>query len=260
MLDGMLGNDLLGFHLQYHCNNFLDTVERGIEALVNYDYFRVQRGGHSTYIRPFPISVDYRQIGRDVGVNEVAHRKAAFLKELGVEGGKTKILVGADRIDYTKGIPERLRAFDQFLTRHSEFHSKVSFVQLAEPSRTHVEEYRKHNEELDNLVDEINWRHQTDLWIPIRFLRAHHDYYAVLAAYQMADVLLVTSLHDGMNLVAKEFVSARTDGDGVLLLSQYAGSARELVDALLVNPYDIDELTDAIMRACTCQNRNGASK
>jgi len=251
MLDGMLGNDLLGFHLQYHCNNFLDTVERGIEALVNYDYFRVQRGGHLTYIRPFPISVDYRQIGRDVGLNEVAQRKAAFLKELGIEGTKMKLLIGADRIDYTKGIPERLRAFDQFLTRHPELRSQVSLVQLAEPSRTHIEEYRKHNEELDNLVDEINWRHQTDQWIPVRFLRAHHDYYAVLAAYQMADVLLVTSLHDGMNLVAKEFVSARIDGGGVLLLSQYTGSARELVDAVQVNPYDIDDLTDAIARACT---------
>jgi trehalose 6-phosphate synthase len=251
MLDGMLGNDLLGFHLQYHCNNFLGTVERGIEALVNYDYFKVQRGGHSTYIRPFPISVDYRQIGRDMRSKEVAQRKAAFLKELGVEKGDTKILVGADRIDYTKGIPERLRAFDQLLRQHPEFRSKLCLVQLAEPSRTHVEEYRKHNEELDNLVDEINWRHQTDQWTPVRFLRAHHDYFAVLAAYQMADVLLVTSLHDGMNLVAKEFVSARTDGDGVLLLSQYTGSARELVDALQVNPYDIDEMTDAIMRACT---------
>ena len=251
MLDGMLGSDLLGFHLQYHCNNFLDTVDRGIEALVDYEHFRVQRGGHSTYIRPFPISVDYRQIGKDAGMKEVARRKSAFLKELGFDPGETKLLVGADRIDYTKGIPERLRAFDQLLTRHPEYHSKVTLVQLAAPSRTHVEEYRKHNEELDSLVDEINWRHQTDQWIPIRFLRAHHDHYAVLAACRLADVLLVTSLHDGMNLVAKEFVSARTDGDGVLLLSQYTGSARELVDALLVNPFDIDQLTDAMFAALT---------
>jgi trehalose 6-phosphate synthase len=195
--------------------------------------------------------VDYRQIGKDAGAAEVTHRREAFLKELGIEAGETKLLVGADRIDYTKGIPERLRAFDQLLTRHPEFRSKVILVQLAAPSRTHVEEYRKHNEELDNLVDEINWRHQTDQWIPVRFLRAHHDYYAVLAACRLADVLLVTSLHDGMNLVAKEFVSARTDGDGVLLLSQYTGAARELVDALLVNPYDIDQLTDTMASALT---------
>jgi trehalose-6-phosphate synthase len=251
LLDGMLGNNLLGFHLQYHCNNFLDTVDRMIEARVDYEHFRVHRGGHATYVRPFPISVDYRQIGRDVSARDVANRKAAFLKELGVEPGETKLLVGADRIDYTKGIPERLRAFDQLLTRKPELRSKATLVQLAAPSRTHVEEYRKHNEELDNLVDEINWRHQTDRWLPVRFLRGHHDYYAVLAACGLADVLLVTSLHDGMNLVAKEFVSARTDGDGVLLLSQYTGSARELVDAILVNPYDIDQLTDAMDLACT---------
>ena len=251
MLDGMLGNDLLGFHLQYHCNNFLDTVDRGIEARVDYEHFRVFRGGHATYIRAFPISVDFRQIGRDVGGKEVARRKEAFRKELGVEAGEVRLLVGADRIDYTKGIPERLRAFDRLLARHPEFRSKVILVQLAAPSRTHVEEYRRHNEELDHLVDEINWRHQTDQWTPIRFLRYHHDYYAVLAACRMADVLLVTSLHDGMNLVAKEFVSARTDGDGVLLLSQYTGSARELGDALLVNPYDIDQMTDAMATALT---------
>ncbi|HEX9206163.1 MAG TPA: trehalose-6-phosphate synthase [Candidatus Deferrimicrobiaceae bacterium] len=251
MLDGMLGNDLLGFHLQYHCNNFLDTVDRGIEARVDYEHFRAYRGGHATYIRPFPISVDFRQIGRDAAGQEVERRKAAFHKEIGVGAGEMKFLVGADRIDYTKGIPERLRAFDQLLTRHPEFRSKVTLVQLAAPSRTHIEEYRKHNEDLDALVDEINWRHQADQWTPIRFLRAHHDYYAVLAACRLADVLLVTSLHDGMNLVAKEFVSARTDGDGVLLLSQYTGSARELVDALLVNPYDIDRLTDAMASALT---------
>ncbi len=122
-------------------------------------------------------------------------------------------------------------------------------VQLAAPSRTAVAAYRKLNEELDELVEEINWRHQTEEWIPVRFLRAHHDYYAVLAACRMANVLLVTSLHDGMNLVAKEFVSARTDGDGVLLLSQYTGASRELADALHVNPFDLDQMADAMYAA-----------
>jgi trehalose-6-phosphate synthase len=251
LLDGMLGNDLLGFHLQYHCNNFLDTVDRAIEARVDYEHFRVYRGGHPTYVRPFPISVDFAQIGEDVGTPEVSQRRAAFVKELEMEDGGPKLLVGADRIDYTKGIPERLRAFDLLLTRHPEFCSKVTLVQLAAPSRTHVEEYRKLNEELDSLVDDINWRHQTDQWTPVRFLRAYHDYYAVLAACRIANVLLVTSLHDGMNLVAKEFVSARTDVDGVLLLSQYTGSGRDLADAVQVNPYDIDQMVDAMVKALT---------
>lgn len=162
---------------------------------------------------------------------------------------ETKLYVGADRIDYTKGIPERMKGFDLMLKDNPELKGKVTLLQLAAPSRTHIEEYRNINDELDDVVDEINWRHQTDDWIPIRFLRAHHDYYAILAAYKMADVLLVTSLHDGMNLVAKEFISARTDGDGILLLSRYTGAARELPDALQVNPFDVDELADAMAEA-----------
>jgi len=249
LLDGMLGNDLLGFHLQYHCNNFLDTVDRAIEARVDYEHFCVYRGGRPTYVRPFPISVDFLQIAEDVSSAIVSQRRELFLKELEIEGNGPKLLVGADRIDYTKGIPERLRAFDLLLTRHPELRTKVMMVQLAAPSRTHVEEYRRLNEEIDALVDDINWRHQTEQWTPIRFLRAQHDYYSVLAACRMAHVLLVTSLHDGMNLVAKEFVAARTDVDGVLLLSQYTGSARDLVHAVQVNPYDVDQLVDAMAKS-----------
>jgi trehalose 6-phosphate synthase len=249
LLDGLLGNDILGFHIQHHCNNFLDTVDRGIEAMVDYEHFRIFRGGRPTYVRPFPISVDFQQIGADVDLPMVEKRKQSFLKELGEGITATKIYVGADRIDYTKGIPERLRAFDVMLKRRPELRSKVSLMQLAAPSRTHIEAYRKIEEEIDNLVDEINWHHQDEEWTPIHFLRAHHDYYAVLAAYRMSDVLMVTSLHDGMNLVAKEFISARTDGDGVLLLSQYTGAAREFSDAILVNPFDTDQLADDMYAA-----------
>jgi trehalose 6-phosphate synthase len=249
LLDGLLGNDLLGFHIQYHCNNFLDTVEREIEARVDYEHFRIFRGGRPTYVRPFPISVDFQQIGADVDSAEVEKRRQAFLKELGEGILDTKVYVGADRIDYTKGIPERLQAFGLMLKRHPELESKVSLLQLGAPSRTHIEAYRGIQDEIDNLVDEINWQYQNEEWSPIRFLRAHHDYYSVLAAYRIANVLMVTSLHDGMNLVAKEFISSRTDGDGVLLLSQYTGAAREFTDAILVNPYDTDQLADDMYRA-----------
>jgi trehalose 6-phosphate synthase len=122
-------------------------------------------------------------------------------------------------------------------------------MQLAAPSRTQIEEYQSINDEIENLVEEINRRHGADHWKPVHFLRANHDYHAVIAAYCMADVVMVTSLHDGMNLVAKEFIAARTDGDGVLLLSQYTGAARELTDALLINPYDCDQLADAMLQA-----------
>jgi trehalose 6-phosphate synthase len=160
-----------------------------------------------------------------------------------------KLFVGADRIDYTKGIPERLEAFDRMLSRYPETRGKAVLMQLAAPSRTAVAAYRKLNEEIDDIVGQINERHQTEDWVPVRFLRAHHDYYAVLAACRMADVLLITSLHDGMNLVAKEFLSARTDGDGVLLLSQYTGAAREFPDALQINPFDLDQMADAMHAA-----------
>ncbi len=249
LLEGLLGNDILGFHIQYHRNNFLDTVEKGIESRVDYEHFRVIKGNSATYVRPFPISVDFEQIGADAQACATESRMTDFRKEIGEGISEMKLYVGADRIDYTKGIPERLKAFDLMLQRHPELKTRVTLVQLAAPSRTHLEAYRDLNDELDDLVDEINWRHQNDEWVPIRFLRAHHDYHSVLAACRLADVALVTSLHDGMNLVAKEFVSSRTDGDGVLLLSRYTGAAREFPDALLVNPYDIDQLSDAMYTA-----------
>ena len=251
LLDGLLGNDILGFHIQNHCNNFLDTVDRGIEAKVDYEHFSVFRGGRPTYVRPFPISVDFPQIGTDAESPPVKRSRERFSKELGETLSRTKLFIGADRIDYTKGIMERLKAFSLLLERHPELKTNVTFVQLAAPSRTHIEEYRELNDNLDDLIDEINWQHNTEEWSSINFLRAHHGYYDVLAAYRMADIVVVTSLHDGMNLVAKEFISSRIDGDGVLILSKYTGAAREFPDAIQVNPFDIDQLADAFYEALT---------
>jgi trehalose 6-phosphate synthase len=249
LLDGLLGNDILGFHIQYHCNNFLDTVDRSIEARVDYEHFRVFRSGRPTYVKPFPISIDFNRIGKDAATEKVQQSREKYSRELGDIVCGTRFCVGADRIDYTKGIPERMKGFELMLLRHPELQAKVTFFQLAAPSRTHIEKYRDLNDQLDDLVDEINWRLCTEEWIPVRFLRAHHDYYDVLAAYCMADILLVTSLHDGMNLVAKEFIASRTDGDGVLVLSEYTGAAREFPDALQVNPFDTDRLADVLYQA-----------
>jgi trehalose 6-phosphate synthase len=220
-----------------------------MEAMVDYENFSIYRGGRPTYIRPFPISVDFKQIGIDAGSAIVQEKKESFIRELGPGAEGTRIYVGADRIDYTKGIPERLRGFDLLLKRNPDLKRKVTLMQLAAPSRTQIEEYRSINDEIEKLVEEINRQHGAEDWKPVHFLRANHDYHAVIAAYRMADVVMVTSLHDGMNLVAKEFIAARTDGDGVLLLSQYTGAARELTDALLINPYDADQLADAMLRA-----------
>lgn len=251
LLDGLLGNDILGFHVQYHCNNFLDTVDRGIEAKVDYEHFRVFRGGHPTIVRPFPISVDREQIEHDAQQPAVIGRLKELRAEYAQPPPEQQFIIGVDRIDYTKGILERLGGFDILLRNHPELKGRVIFLNFCAPSRTHVEAYRELNDKIDDLVDDINWRHQTEQWVPVRFLRLHHDYVTVLAAYRLADVLLVTSLHDGMNLVAKEFVSARTDESGVLILSTYTGAARELEDALMVNPFDTDLLADRLYQALT---------
>ena len=251
LLDGLLGNDLLGFHIQYHCNNFLDTVDRAIEAKVDYEHFRIFRGGRPTSVRPFPISVDRRQIERDAQQPPVMDRLKELYAEYSQPPSKQQFIIGVDRIDYTKGILERLRGFDTLLKNHPELRGRVTLLNFGAPSRMHVEAYRELNDKIDDLVDDINWRHQTEQWVPVKFLRSHHDYTTILAVYQLADVLLVTSLHDGMNLVAKEFVAARPDESGVLILSTYTGAARELEDALLVNPYDTDLLAERIYQALT---------
>lgn len=249
LLDGLLGNDLLGFHIQYHCNNFLDTVDSVIESRVDREHFRIFRGGKMTFVRPFPISVDISQIAIDSGSEAISRRAQEILHETeSAEAGQT-LFVGVDRLDYTKGIPERLRAFDQLLGENSDLHGKVTLLQLAAPSRSGVDKYRRLDSKVETLVDEINQKYQTARWIPIRFLRGHHDYITVLAAYQLAHTLLVTSVHDGMNLVAKEFIASRIDGDGVLLLSRYTGAARELIDAIQVNPYDVDEVASSFYAA-----------
>jgi trehalose-6-phosphate synthase len=251
LLDGLLGNDILGFHVQYHCNNFLDTVDRGIEARVDYEHFHAFRGGHPTIVRPFPISVDFHQIEQDALSPAVSDRLNELRTEYAQPPVDQQYIIGVDRIDYTKGILERLRGFDSLLSRHPELIGRVTMLNFSAPSRTHVEAYRELNDKIDDLVDDINWRHQTEQWVPVSFLRAHHDYSTVLAAYRLADVLLVTSLHDGMNLVAKEFVAARPDCDGALILSMYTGAARELEDSFLVNPFDTDLLADRMYEALT---------
>jgi trehalose-6-phosphate synthase len=162
--------------------------------------------------------------------------------------------VGVDRVDYTKGIPERVRAIERFLEKHPEFVGEFTFVQIGAPSRTHIKKYHDFMAEVEETVESVNWRFQAKEWKPILFLKAHHSHGEINRFYKAADVCMVTSLHDGMNLVAKEFVAARDDEDGVLILSQFAGASRELTDALIVNPYDIEEMADSIYRSLTMEH------
>jgi trehalose 6-phosphate synthase len=246
VLDGLLGNDLLAFHIQYHCNNFLETVERALESRVDTERFAVTRGGKTTYVRPQPISID-PDLPAAAAPEDARREERRLRRRLGVRD--QALLLGVDRVDYTKGIPERFRAVDRLLTLHPELRRKFSFVQVGAPSRVHIPAYRRLGEELDSLVEEINWRHGNHTWKPILYLNEHHEPEQLYPLYRAAAGCVVSSLHDGMNLVAKEFVAARSDLRGVLVLSRFTGAAQELTDAVSINPYAVDEFAEALRQA-----------
>jgi trehalose 6-phosphate synthase len=246
IVDGLLGNDLLSFHVQYHCNNFLDLVNRSIEAKVDMERFSVTRRGKTTFVSPQPISIDPQYVASSAPANR-EEEEERIRKQLRV--GNRLLMMGVDRVDYTKGIPERFRAIDRLLTLHPDFKDRFSFVQVGAPSRVHIATYRELNKELDGLAEEINWRHADTNWQPIIYIHEHYPPLQVYALYRVATICVVSSLHDGMNLVAKEFIAARTDLRGVLVLSRFTGAARELTDALLINPYDLDEFAETLARA-----------
>ncbi len=248
LLDGLLGNDLLGFQLRYHCQNFLDTVDRGLEARVDTEHFAITRGGRTTLVRPFPISIDYEAHEAEADGPEVAAAQGRWRHELGWREGLL-LGVGIERLDYTKGIPERLLALDRLFERHPEYRERLTFLQVAVPSRWHVAAYQRLDEEVDRIVERINWRWGTDTWTPIVYRKEHFGPVDMMALHRLAHFGIVCSLHDGMNLVAKEFVASRTDEQGVLILSRFTGSARELTDALQVNPFAVDEIADAMHAA-----------
>ncbi|MGA8272057.1 MAG: trehalose-6-phosphate synthase, partial [Candidatus Sulfotelmatobacter sp.] len=249
LVDGLLGADLIGFHIQSHCNNFLQTVDRVVESRVDWEHFSVTRQKHRTIVRPFPISVDLTD-DESIESDEYGSNyedRSALMHSLGVEAAF--VGVGVDRVDYTKGIHERFRAIERFLEKYPKYQGQFSFLQIGAPSRTHIKRYQDLMAELETEVERINWRFQSGKWKPILFLKQHHSHKEIDRFYRAADLCLVTSLHDGMNLVAKEFLASRRDERGVLILSQFTGAARELRDALLVNPYDIDQTAEAIRAA-----------
>ncbi|HCC49182.1 MAG TPA: trehalose-6-phosphate synthase [Elusimicrobia bacterium] len=241
---GLLGADLIGFQTQFYCNNFLDTVDRTIESRIDWEHFTVQKEGHPTLVKPFPISVDFTQPDRDAKQLPEKPDPVTVLKELGIKA--EKIGLGVDRIDYTKGMLERVKAVERFLEKYPDYVKKFTFIQLGAPSRTHIPQYHRFLAELHAEVDRINWRFKAKDWKAIVFLEKHHEHKEITKFYKIADTCLVTSLHDGMNLVAKEFVAASDDHRGVLILSRFAGASRDLKDALIVNPYDIEQMADAI--------------
>jgi trehalose 6-phosphate synthase len=244
ILDGLLGNDLLGFHIQYHCNNFFDSVDTGLEARIDREHFAVVRKGHSTYVRPFPISIDPEPWGKlPKGLTRETDLRATR-ERLGL--GSERLIFGVDRLDYTKGIPERIRAFERMLERYPAWRGRVTLLQVGAPSREHLARYRSISDDVDLAVAAINERHGSDTWRPVIYSRQHHVAEDVAALYRAADVCVVSSLHDGMNLVAKEFIASRPDLRGVLVLSRFTGAARELREAMDVNPFAVDEFANTL--------------
>jgi trehalose-6-phosphate synthase len=247
LVDGLLGADLIGFHIQSHCNNFMQTVDRVLEARVDWEHFSVKRLDHLTLVRPFPISVDFTDVEQPEPTPDSYVERSALRKTLGVES--TYMGVGVDRVDYTKGILERFLAIEHFLEKYPAYQSQFTFVQIGAPSRGHLKRYHDLMVEVEGEANRINWLFQTDKWKPIVFLNRQHSHLEIQSYYRAADLCLVTSLHDGMNLVAKEFVASRHDESGVLILSCFTGAAHELRDALQINPYDVDQTAEAIRSA-----------
>ncbi len=254
LLDGLLGADLIGFHIPLHCHNFLATVDRTVESRTDREHMSVLRHGHTSVVGAYPVSVAFDGTLLPAArwdtarmAEERAAERQRLLSEFGVRA--ECLALGVDRLDYTKGIVERLEAVGQLLEDHPWHRERLTMVQIAAPSRTRISSYAELRRRIEETVERINSRYQTAQWRPIVLIERQCNHEEVRRWYRAADVCLVTSLHDGMNLVAKEFVAARDDEDGVLVLSKFTGAAVELRDALLVNPYDVSGVAETIHSA-----------
>jgi len=242
LLRGMLNADLVGFHTQQHCNNFIETVGNEIESRIDYEQFAIFRGAHKTAIKPFPISVAFP--GSAEGHPEPSNK---VIDALGIRG--EHLVLGVDRLDYTKGILERFKGVEFFLEANPTYLENLTLLQIASPSRENVAQYREFAIRVTEEAERINKRFGTNNWKPIVLEKRNYSHDDLIHLYQLANVCLITSLHDGMNLVTKEYAAARNDESGVLILSQFAGASRDLNGALLINPYSAEETSAAIHTA-----------
>ena len=243
ILDGLLGADLVAFHTQLHCNNFIDTIGRELESLIDFEQFAVTRSGHTSFIKPFPISIAFTngENGNPIAKNN------EILKNLNIKG---KYLgLGVDRLDYTKGILERFRAIELFLEKFPSYKNEFTFIQIAPPTRSKIKRYSDFEKEVTEEAERINSRFKSRDWKPIILIKRRHSHSELNVFYSRANICLVTSLHDGMNLVAKEYIAAKDDEKGVLILSQFAGASRELKEAIIINPYNTEQVADTIKSA-----------
>ena len=242
VLRGLLGANLVGFHTPAYLRHFAASLIQVLGLTVDID--RVQLSDREVRLGVFPMGVDAAAFSALAEAPEVEAEVKALK-----EDGSVKLLVGVDRLDYTKGIPRRLLAYERLLESHPELQERVRLVQVAVPSRTNVEAYQEFRSVVDGLVGRINGAFGTPRWVPVHYIYRGLSEPELVALYRAADVMLVTPLRDGMNLVAKEFVASRTDGDGVLVLSEFAGASWELPEAIQVNPYDVEAIGESYYRA-----------
>ncbi|MGZ5180678.1 MAG: alpha,alpha-trehalose-phosphate synthase (UDP-forming) [Ramlibacter sp.] len=250
LLEGMLGSSIMGFHTPFHCKNFIETVDRYLEARIEHEHSTISYRGERTFLESYPMSIAWPTPEVMAEWPSPAESRRQVGEELGIPAHH-RLAVGVDRFDYTKGILERLHAVERLLEKYPQWRDRFTFVQVAAPSRGVLEEYKAFQQRIQTVTRRINERFSTGGREVVRLLAQHHDHDAVNRLYRAADVCLVTSLHDGMNLVCKEFVAARDDEQGVLILSRFAGAARDLTEALVVNPYHVEEVADALHQALT---------
>lgn len=249
LLAGLLGSSILGFHTRFHVNNFVDTVDRVLEARVDRETFNVTYGGRTTAVKRYPISIEWPP-AESAHWPSVADCRSAIRRRYAI-GDDVAIGIGVDRMDYTKGILERFRAVERLLDLEPQWIGRFTFVQVCAPTRSRIDEYQGFEARVRALAARINERYARAAWSPIVLRVGHAEPPEVYEHFRAAEVCFVSSLHDGMNLVAKEFVAARDDERGVLILSQFTGAARELPEALVVNPYDTDQCAAAMHLALT---------
>ncbi|MCK5774127.1 MAG: bifunctional alpha,alpha-trehalose-phosphate synthase (UDP-forming)/trehalose-phosphatase [Thermoplasmata archaeon] len=243
ILKGIMGADLIGFHTYDYVIHFISSVRRllGYENSLGY----IHAGARTVKVRAFPISIDFDHYSKAPASKAVLKEKQQILKMV----ENRKIIMSIDRMDYTKGIPQRIRAYGRFLEKYPEYHEKVTLINVASPSRIHVDTYQDLKLEVEQLVGEVNGKFTRLGWVPIWYIFQNIPENQLLALYSVSDVALITPLRDGMNLTAKEYIASKSDHSGVLILSELAGAAKELGECLHVNPHNVEDIADAIFKA-----------
>lgn len=243
ILEGLLANDLLGFHLNYYCTNFFNTAAKELEVKIDHETAAVSYKDHNTVVKAFPIGIDSELIA---SLANRSRKTRKMLTQKYISGNYKYLCLSVERVDYIKGTMERLKAIDRFLEKYSQYQKKFVYLGIAPQSRMRVPVYQNLFKDIKNLAEKINWKYYSNSWYPINFTDDILSLEELIPFYKNADLCMVTSLDDGMNVVAKEFIAAANPRKGMLILSNFTGTSRELNDAVLVNPYDIEQMADAI--------------